>query len=266
MTAGRVGVGALALLAAVHILGHRLPADGRTWRRFAAMGLLNNVIPFTLIFWGQTHIDSSLAAILNATTPMFSILIAHFWTADERLTANRLAGIALGIAGVALLVGPGALVRMTEGLWGQVAVLGAALSYALAAVYGRRLREQAPLVNATGQVGANAVMILPVCLFMEQPWTVAPGWQSLAAMIAIGVLSTALAYALYFRILASAGATNLMLVTLLIPLSATVLGVAFLGERPGTTVFAGMALIMVGLVAIDGRIWAARRRPRSDHV
>jgi drug/metabolite transporter (DMT)-like permease len=261
----RVGLAAVVLFALTRILGLAMPKGGRIWANFFGMGLLNNLIPFCLIVWGQTHIASSLAAILNATTPLFAVLVAHVLTQDEKLTPNRLAGVAIGFLGVAVMIGPEALGGLGSDLLAQSAVLGGALSYALAGIFGRRFRRMGipPLVTATGQVTAATVMLAPVALLVDHPWTLAaPDWRTWAAIGGIAVFSTALAYVLYFRILATAGATNLMLVTLLIPVSAMLLGALILGERIGAKHLVGMALIAAGLAAIDGRLLAAFRRRR----
>jgi drug/metabolite transporter (DMT)-like permease len=252
---GRVGFAAIALLAVVYASGHHLPLGWAAWRPFLAMGALNNLIPFSLIIWGQTEITGGLASILNATTPLFTVLLAHFLTRDERITPCRLAGLALGIAGVAAMVGPAALRGLGVHLVAQLAVLGAALSYAFAGIYGRRFRDQPPLVTAAAQVSASTLMMLPVALLVDRPWTgPPPGVSTWAAILGIAILGTALAYILYFRILAVAGATNLLLVTFLIPVSAVLLGAAVLGERLEPEHFLGMTLIGLGLAAIDGRL------------
>jgi drug/metabolite transporter (DMT)-like permease len=252
---GRVGFAAIALLAVVYASGHRMPRGWAAWRPFLAMGALNNLIPFSLIIWGQTEITGGLASILNATTPLFTVLLAHFLTRDERITPCRLAGLALGIAGVVAMVGPAALHGLGVHLLAQIAVLGAALSYAFAGIYGRRFRDQPPLVLAAAQVSASTLMMLPVALLVDRPWTgPLPGVATWAAILGIAILGTALAYILYFRILATAGATNLLLVTFLIPVSAILLGTAILGERLDPAHFLGMALVGLGLAAIDGRL------------
>ena len=225
------------------------------------MGALNNLIPFSLIFWGQTRITGGLAAILNATTPLFTVVLAHFMTTDERMTPNRLGGVLLGVAGVVVLIGPAVLHELGLQLLAQIAVLGAALSYALAGIFGRRFRDVPPLVSAAGQVSATTIMMLPVVLCLGAPWSVPlPGPWTWAAILGLALLSTALAYLIYFRLLASAGATNLLLVTFLIPVSAIVLGASLLGERLEPRHFGGMALIGLGLAAIDGRPLRLLRR------
>ena len=257
---GRVGFAALALIAFVLLAGHRLPRDPGTWGAFLVMGVLNNLLPFSLIVGGQVHIEGGLAAILNATTPLFSVVLAHFLTSEERMTAGRLAGVLVGIAGVVLLIGPAALGGLGAAGWGQLAVLGAACAYACAAIYGRRFRGLPFQVVAAGQVTCSALLALPVALLLERPWQLSPGPGTWAALLALSLLGTAVAYLIYFRILATAGATNLMLVTFLIPVSALALGAVFLGERLDWTAFAGMALIMAGLAAIDGRALAWIKR------
>ena len=253
---GRVGFAALALIAYVYATGRRMPGSPRIWGAFFIMGALNNLVPFTLIVWGQVHIESGLASILNATTPLFTVVLAHFLTAEERMTPGRLAGIILGLGGVIVLIGPEALGGIgIQGL-GQIAVLGAALSYAFAGIFGRRFKDLPPAVAAAGMVTATTVMMLPLALVVEQPWTASVGVPTWAAVIGLSLLSTAWAYLIYFRVLAAAGATNLLLVTFLIPPSALLLGIAFLGERPDWTAYAGMGLIFAGLAAVDGRIFA----------
>jgi len=255
---GRVAVAAGALWLVMRLMGLRMPTEARIWRAFFGMGLLNNVIPFSLIVWGQTHLASGVASILNATTPLFTVLVAHLLTADERMTGGRLAGVAVGFAGVVVMIGPESPGGLGLGLLAPLACLGGALSYAFAGVYGRRFRamDVAPMATATGQVTASSIMLVPVMLLVDRPWTLAaPSAAAVAALVGLAVLSTAFAYILYFRILATAGATNLLLVTFLIPVSAIVLGVGVLGEVLLPRHLAGMALIGAGLAAIDGRLW-----------
>jgi drug/metabolite transporter (DMT)-like permease len=254
---GRVGLAALALNLALATTVGSLFQRRVPWRTFFAMGLLNNLIPFALIFWGQTQIASALAAILNATTPLFTLIVAHFLTQDERITPAKLAALLVGISGVAILMGPDALAS-GHGIAGQIACLGAALSYAFAGIYGRRFKAMgiAPLDAAAGQLTASAMLILPIMLVVDRPWLlpVLPSATVWASLAGLALLSTALAYVLYFRILAAAGATNLLLVTFLIPPTAIVLGTVFLGEHLLPRHFAGMALIGLSLAAIDGRL------------
>jgi drug/metabolite transporter (DMT)-like permease len=253
----RVGAAALILNAVIPILGLRLPTDTRSWAAFFGMGFLNNAVPFCLIAWGQTHIASGLAAILNATTPLWTVIVTHFLTTEEKMTGGRLAGVIIGLIGVVVMIGPSVFEGIGATVGAQLAVLAAAVSYAFAALFGRRFKRLgvAPMVTATGQVTASTLMLLPVALLVDHPWTLAsPGLPVWAAVLGIAALSTALAYVLYFRILATAGATNLMLVTFLIPVSAILLGALVLGEQLDGEQFLGMALIGVALAAIDGRL------------
>lgn len=253
----RVGIAALALNLIVLLTGQRMPTSVQTWGLFLVMGALNNLIPFGLIFWGQTQIASGLAAILNATTPLWTVLLAHFVTTDERLASNRLVGVLLGLCGVVLILGPALLQGLSANLFAQLAVVGAACSYALAGLFGKRFKGIPSLVTATGQVTSSSILLAPLVLLIDQPWTqTLPTLHTWAALLGLALLSTALAYVIYFRLLATAGATNLLLVTFLIPVSALVLGATFLGERLAFRHFLGMVWIGLGLAAIDGRLLA----------
>lgn len=261
---GRVGLAALALHALVLARGLRMPGSPGAWGAFLAMGALNNLVPFSLIVWGQTRIPSGLASILNATTPLWTVVVAHLLTRDERLTRSRLGGVLLGLAGVVVILGPEALLGLSLDVLAELAVLGAALSYAFAGVFGRRFRALPPLVTATGQVTGTVLMALPIALAADRPWTLpAPGLVTWGALGGLALLSTALAYVIYFRVLAAAGATNILLVTFLIPVSALLLGSTVLGERLVPRQLAGMALIGLGLAAIDGRLVSRAAASRS---
>ena len=200
----RVALAALALNVVVVLSGRRMPADPRLWGAFFVMGLLNNVIPFSLIFWGQTQIASGLAAILNATTPLFTVLVAHVATKDEKLSASRLLGVLAGVVGVAVMIGPGAFAGGGGSTLAKIAVLGAALSYAFAAIWGRRFRGLPPVITATGQLSASALVMTPVALLVDRPWSLAfPSPRVVWALIALALLSTAAGYIVYFALLAT---------------------------------------------------------------
>ena len=253
----RVALGAAVPYAILALLGPRMPRDRAAWSAFAAMASLNNALPFSLLTWGQTQIAGGLASILNATTPLWTVIVAHALTADERATGGKLVGLAFGFAGVVLMIGLDALEGFGADVLAQMACLAAALSYAFASVFGRRFRAMGvpPLAAATGQLTASAVLLLPVALMVEAPWRLAfPGAETWSAMAGLVLLSTAAAYILYFRLLASAGATNLILVTFLIPVTAMLLGSLLLDERLEGKHLAGMAMIAAGLVWIDGRL------------
>jgi drug/metabolite transporter (DMT)-like permease len=254
LAAGRVSSAALALLALAWLSGCRPPARVADWIALAVMGVINNALPFTLIMWGQTSIDSGLASILNATTPLFTFLLAHLLTADEKMSRRGLAGIGIGFCGAVVLIGPGALGGLGAQSWGQFAVLGAAVCYACAGIFGRRLRHLAPTVSAAGMTAAASLVLLPLAMIFERPWTASPDAATWTALLSLGLVSTAAAYILYFRILASAGATNLLLVTFLIPIAALLLGTMILGEEISLGALLGMVLIFAGLAVIDGRV------------
>lgn len=266
----RVSLAAVALHIVMRLAGLRLPGSREALLALAGMSILNNVVPFSLIVWGQTQVASGLASILNAATPLFTVVIAHVWTTDERMTGGRAAGVLIGLAGVAAMMGADALRAAGGSLAGQLACLGAALSYAIAGVYGRRFRRMGvpPLATAAGQVSVSSLLLLPLSLAVDAPWTLPlPSASTLTALLGLGLLSTALAYLLFFRLLASAGATNIALVTFLIPVMAIALGVVVLGERLEPRHLLGMAMIGLGLAAIDGRPlravirWIARAAP-----
>jgi drug/metabolite transporter (DMT)-like permease len=222
------------------------------------LGFGNNALPFALIAWGQTHLPSGLASILNAATPLFTVLAAHVLTAEEKLSRLKLFGTLAGLAGVAWLVGPDLLLGGgTMRGWAELAVLAAALCYALSAIYARRVRSLglAPIDVAAGQATAATLFLAPLALIVDEPWTLPmPSGPAIASVFAIAAFSTALAFIVYFRILAGAGATNVLLVTLLVPVSSVLLGALFLDERLLTRQFLGFALIAIGLAFIDGRL------------
>ncbi len=250
----RTALACLILNAVLIARGNPL-ARHHPWPGFLLLGVLNNVIPFSLIVWGETHIASGLAAILNATTPVFSVLAAHFLARGEKLTAGRAAGVALGVLGVAIISGPEALAGLgAANILAQGACLLASLSYALAGIYARRFRGLPSLQVATGQVTGAALVMLPIAALHDHAWTLKlPGPDVWAALAGLVVLCTVLAYILYFRMLATAGATNALLVTFLLPASALLLGWLVLAEPIRPAALAGMAVIGAGLAAIDGR-------------
>jgi len=258
---GRVGIAAVAMNALLLLRRDPMPVSPRLWMSFIVMGLLNNVLPFCLFAWAEVRLTSGLAAILNATTPIFTVIVAHGLTRDERLSPAKGFGVLFGFAGVAVLIGPDVLRGFASAdLPGEIGCLAAALLYAFAGIYGRRFRGIPALKVATGQVTASAFVMLPVAAVADRFWALpAPGAVAWGALAGIALLSTALAYLLYFRILAVAGATNVVLVTFLLPISTLILGSLFLGEPITIAACAGMALIACGLAAIDGRLLRAAR-------
>ncbi|MFC7499157.1 DMT family transporter [Enterovirga sp. GCM10030262] len=259
----RVSIAAAALWLFLLARRQRLPVPPGALLAFLILALLNNVLPFVLFAWAQKEIAGGLASILNATTPIWGVIVAHLFTRDERMTPAKVAGVLLGFGGVALMIGPDFLKEIGTGVWAQLACLVATLSYALAGVYARRFRAMgiAPVAVSTGQLTASALVMLPLVLLFEPPWQgSAPAPEAWVALIALALVSTSLAYILYFHLLASAGATNSLLVTFLVPITAILLGALLLGEVLEPRHFAGMALIGVGLAAIDGRLLRGRFR------
>lgn len=264
LVVSRVSLAAVTLIIVMRLMGLKLPATRTVWGAFFAMGFLNNVVPFSLILWGQIYVASGVASVLNATTPLFGVLVAHGLTRDEKITPARFIGVIFGIVGVGFMIGEDAVRALGVNVLAQLAILGAALSYAFAGVYGRKFRPMgiSPLATATGQVTASSIMLFPVMMIVDQPWTLeVPSIAAIGSMIAIATLSTALAYIMYFRLLATAGALNLLLVTFLVPVSAIILGVTILDEVLLPKHIIGMALICFGLAAIDGRLWKMISRP-----
>lgn len=263
VVAARVTLAAVVLLIAIKLIGAAMPNSRRVWIAFFGMGLLNNAIPFFLIVWGQQHIASGVASILNASTPLFTVMAAHLMTDDEKMTGGRMLGVFSGLAGVAVMIGADAIHALGVNVMAQVACVAAAVSYAFAGIFGRRFRAMgvSPMATAAGQLLASSTLLVPAALIIDRPWQLpAPGMGTVAALFGIATLSTAFAYVLYFRILATAGATNLLLVTFLIPVSAILLGISFLGEVLYARHIAGMTLIAIGLAAIDGRLVQMARR------
>ena len=254
--AHRVGWAALALWIVVVMMRLPIPRDPKIWLGFLGMGLLNNVIPFGLMAWGQLYIESGLTSILNAATAIFGVINASIFFADERITMRKAIGVTLGFAGVATAIGLENLRNFDIRSLAQLAVIGGTVSYALASVWARkRLGTQPPQVAAAGMVTGATLISLPMAWAIEGP--IALNLQS-DTMIAIGyysLIATALAYLLYYRVLAMAGSGNLMLVTLLIPPFAIVLGAALLDEALRPAAYGGFALLALGLLVLDGRIW-----------
>ena len=254
----RVGLAAITLWLVLLVAGYPIPKGGNTWRAFFVMGLFSNALPFCLIVWGQTHIGVGLASILNATTPIFTLLIAGAFLPDEHLNTNKILGVVAGLLGVIVLIGPSSLLELGTNTMAQLAVIGATISYACGTVYGRRFKTMrvSPLNTAIGQVTASTIMLLPLAWLAEKPYLLAnPSPQVWMAMLSLAVFSTAIAYILFFRILSSSGASNVVLVTFLVPITASFLGWSILGEQLQIQHFIGMALIGLGLIIIDGRLW-----------
>jgi drug/metabolite transporter (DMT)-like permease len=248
----RVGFGAAFLALALQITGTEFPRGRAVWLALAGMGVLNNVVPFTLFVLAQGRISGGMASILNATTPLWGVMLAHLFT-DQKITPSKAAGLACGFLGVVVMMGGAKL----GDVWASLACLGAAFSYGLAGLWGRRFKQLAvpPLATAFGQTFCATLILLPLWLTLDQPWSLPlPGFNVMAAVLGIAALSTALAYLIYFRLLASAGGTNVLLVTFLVPVSACLLGAVFLAQPITGGQILGFVLIAAGLALIDGRV------------
>ncbi len=248
----RVSLGAVFLWLFVFISGERPKLSGQLVIVSLVLGVFNNFIPFSLIVWGQQFIEGGEASIINASAPLFSAILGQFLRGGEKLTKNRALGLLVGWVGVFLLVGQTGVSGTGNMLLGRLSVLGASLCYALGAIYGRRYSFP-PKVLAAGMLTAAALYLIPFVVFIDKPWDINIHTATWLSMISISLFSTALAYIIYFRLLARVGATNLLLVTFLIPLTALILGMLFLGETPGWRSFLGFGIITVGLLIVDGR-------------
>lgn len=258
----RLAMAAGALWLFLWWTGSQVGLPRQVWGSMLVLALLNNVIPFALFGWGQTHIASGLASILNATTPIWGVVVAHLFTHDERMSARKVTGVLLGFGGVATMIGPSLLANIGTDVLAQLACVVASLCYALAAVWARRFKAMGlpPMSVTTGQLSVGALVMLPVALIVDQPWLQPlPPLSAWAAIGALALVCTAFAYILYFRLIDSAGATNALLVTLLVPPTAIVLGALFLNENLAPQDFLGLGLIAIGLAAIDGRVFSALR-------
>lgn len=254
----RVAIASVILWVFVFAGGIKVPRDAKIWVDLVIMAALNSALPFFLIAWGQVHIASGLASIMIGTTPLFAVVAAHFMTSDERMTPGKVLGVVAGFVGVVVLIGPQFLGDIGKDFIAQLSVLGAAVCYAVSAIYGRRFsrRDTPPMMVATGQITMAAILLLPFALIIDRPWELAkPSIQAWGAVLGLAVLSTSFAYLIFFRILARAGAVNILLVNFLVPVSAILLGVFILGEVLTTEQIIGMAFIALGLALIDGRVF-----------
>ena len=257
IVAGRIGLAAIVLTVIVYAVGKRLPAPGRIWAPYVIIAIVGNAVPFYLITWGQQVVESALAGILMAIMPLATLVLAHFLIAGEHLTRQRASGFAIGFAGIVLLMGPAALAGVggdAVRIISQLAVLGGALCYALQSVLTRLIVKGDILVSAAATLIVATVVVLPVTLWLDRPWTLSPSAASTAAVVWLGIGPTALATVLYFMLIRSAGPTFMSLVNYLSPCVALVLGLLVMGETPRVTAYFGLALILTGIA------WTQRRR------
>ena len=265
---GRVGPAALVLYLVLRRRGVRLPRFGPAWRHYGVMAFFGNALPFVMFSWGEQYIDSALAAILNGTTPLFTIALAHFFLADDRMTPAKLAGILLGFGGLALLIGPSLFGGVQATTWGLLAVTVAAASYGVGIVYARKhLRGLPPLMAPTAQLLIATLYMLPLSLLIEQPFRLpAPSWPVIGSWLALSLLGTALAFVLYYRIIEQTSATYLSMVTYLVPVFGVIAGVVVLGETLGWNAYLGCGLILLGVMVVNGLLRSIRWRLRPGQV
>ena len=264
LVAARVAIGALVLIAVIYARGMRLPAFGPVWAAYSVMGLLGNAAPFFLITWGQQVVDSAIAGILMAAMPLSTLVLAHLFVAGERMSARRVAGFAIGFAGVAWLMQP----SITSGsgaiyVLSQLAVLGGALCYSANSILARLLVKTDFLVAAAGTLLVASITMVPIAVVLEQPWQLEPTFISTASIVWLGLGPTALATILYFRLISSAGPTFMSLVNYLSPAIAVFLGVTFLNEQPGANAYGGLVLILGGIALSQWHRAPERTRARS---
>ena len=255
ITSLRMVPGVLLISSMVLLAGHRFPARLADWLAFARLALLNNYVPFCLIAWAQHQVSGGMAAVFCATTPLFGLFLAHVLTHDEKLSSNKLAGVVLGIVGVGILALPDLMAGKPGPLMAKLALLGAAVMYALGGIYSRRLVGYPPMVMSAAHMMMTLVLSLPLMLIVDRPWTLAmPSWAAIGAVIGTGVFASALASIIYFTLIKRAGATNALLVTLVLPLTPMILGYMFLGDRLSLREVGGAVIIGLALLMIDGRL------------
>jgi len=250
LISGRTLIGGALLLAIIHWRGLRFPRDRGTWIRFAVQACLNSVFPFTMLAWAEMTVDASLATILNSTSPIFTFLLTAFVFRHETVTLRKLIGVIAGVTGIALIVGVQALAGLGHALWAQLAIVVATLCYAGAAILGREFRGLDPMLPAAGSLICGGIMVIPACLIVDRPWTLSPSADSLAAMVALGVLSTAVAFVIYFRLVATLGSVGATAQAYLrVPIGVAV-SVIFLGETLSSTAWIGLVCVIVGVAAM----------------
>ncbi|WP_234678932.1 DMT family transporter [Bradyrhizobium monzae] len=251
LIAARTTIAGLLLLAVMWARGIRMPTDGPTWRRFAFQAVLNSVIPWTLIAWGERHVDAALATILNSAGPIFTFLLTAIVTHHEATTPRKLFGVVAGMAGILLIVGADAFHDIgSGGLVAEAAIVAATICYACAAIFGRSFRGLDPMAPAAGSLLAGAAVLIPASLVLEQPWTLSPSQSSVLALLALAVFSTAAAFAIYFRLIQTLGSVGTTAQAYLrVPIGVAI-SVAFLGETLSQTAWIGLGCVVLGVAAM----------------
>ncbi|MFK7805495.1 MAG: DMT family transporter [Anaerolineae bacterium] len=251
---GRVGIAALVMTVYVFAKGLAMPTSFKEWGQLFLLGFLRAGLPISLFVWAGTQIDSSVSGILNSTTPLFTVLVAHFLTQDEKLTSNKLLGIIAGMVGVVFLIGPNALQGLGNNVLGQMAVLGATLSYGFAGVYGRRFKHMPVAVSTAGLLIGSTLMILPIALFLDQPWLLRPSLIATGSVVALAVFNTGIAFMVWLTLVLKVGATNTSQVTIIIPVVALILGFIVLQEAIEWNAVVGLGFILLGLAISQNRL------------
>ncbi|MCA9952987.1 MAG: DMT family transporter [Anaerolineales bacterium] len=251
---GRVGIGALLVLVALRQRGGHLPRSRTIWLHLAFLGFMQNALPFLLFAWGEQYIESALASILNGTTPIFTILLAHFLVEADRLTGAKIVGVLLGFAGLALLIAPALVGGLQATTWGMLALVAASICYAIAIVYARNhARGLPPLVGPAGQLLMATIYMLPLAVFIDKPWRLAiPATLSMLSVVALGVFGTGLAFIIYYRFMETAEPSIVSMVTYVVPVFGVILGVLVLGEQLTWNALAGFGLILLGVMIVNG--------------
>ncbi|WP_368517545.1 DMT family transporter [Rhizobium sp.] len=250
LIAARTLIAGLVLLAIIRWRGLNLPHDAGTWKRFLIQSCLNSVIPFTLIAWAEQTVDAGLATILNSTTPIFAFLIAAFLLRSEPLTGRKLFGVIAGMAGICLIIGLDALHGMGRQLLPQIALVAASICYASAALFGRNFKGLDPMMPAAGSLLCGAALLIPASLIVEHPWQIAPSTASILALLGLSVVSTALAFSIYFRLIQTLGSVGTTAQAYLrVPIGVTI-SVVFLGEPLSPTVAIGLVCVVAGVMAM----------------
>ncbi|MBI5303901.1 MAG: EamA family transporter [Chloroflexi bacterium] len=249
---GRTLIAATVLFGVMRFRREAFPRTRALWTTFIALGILNGVIPYTLITWGETHITSGLASILNAAMPLFTVLLAHYWTHDERMTMPKMLGVLVGFVGVVIVFLPELRGGIQIEFWGQLAVVGAALSYAVATIMARRtLRGVSPVLAAAGQLGTAAMWMVIPSIVIDRPWTLRPTLPALGALVTLAILGTAVAYILYYWLVNHTGATRTSLVTYLLPIFGVMWGAVLLREPIAWEAILGLSLILAGVILVN---------------
>jgi len=250
LIAARTLIAGLILIVIIRLRGLRLPTDALTWKRFLFQACLNSVVPFTTIAWAEQTTEAGLAAILNSTTPIFTFLITLLITRHEAVTSRRLFGVAAGLAGTCLIIGVQALTGLGNELWAQLAIIAATICYAGAAIFGRNFKSLDPMLPAAGSLISGAIILIPLSLIVDQPWTLTPSANSVFALLGLAVFSTAAAFTIYFRLIHTLGSVGTTAQAYLrVPIGVGI-GAIFLGERLTSTAWLGLAFVIIGVIAM----------------